>query len=270
MAKRRVPNSDTGGGSGRGRHTPSDDPGRVQVTHEAAEAVRRGHPWIWGGSIVRGGGSTPGEVVEIVSNDRSSLGRGIADPGSPLAVRVWTTGPEPVDAALLDERVAHAFALRAQLFPSGATSAYRLLNGEGDRMPGFVLDRYASVGVLRVDGEAALAWLERVAGALEPRLASLGVSTLVHRAGVKGESPRLTVLAGAPPPDTLEVMEHGVPVVVDLAKGQKTGAFLDQRENRRRVRELARDRRVLNLFSYAGGFSVQAALGGASHVTSVD
>ncbi|HEX4446562.1 MAG TPA: class I SAM-dependent methyltransferase, partial [Polyangiaceae bacterium] len=93
---------------------------------------------------------------------------------------------------------------------------------------------------------------------------------LVWRAGAKGESPRLETLRGPAPPDTLEVEEHGVPFVVDLARGQKTGAFLDQRDNRRRVGELARGRRVLNLFSYAGGFSLHAALGGAAHVTSVD
>jgi 23S rRNA (cytosine1962-C5)-methyltransferase len=93
---------------------------------------------------------------------------------------------------------------------------------------------------------------------------------LVHRVGEKGETPRLDVLRGATPPDTVRVREHGVPFVVDVARGQKTGAFLDQRDNRRRVGELARGRRVLNLFSYAGGFSLHAALGGAGHVTSVD
>jgi 23S rRNA (cytosine1962-C5)-methyltransferase len=98
----------------------------------------------------------------------------------------------------------------------------------------------------------------------------LGVPTLVHRTGAKGDVPRLRVLRGPAPPDTIAVQENGVPFFVDLAHGQKTGAFLDQRENRIRVGELARGRRVLNLFSYAGGFSLHAALGGSREVTSVD
>jgi 23S rRNA (cytosine1962-C5)-methyltransferase len=96
------------------------------------------------------------------------------------------------------------------------------------------------------------------------------VSTLVHRIGARGEPHRLEVLRGATPPQVLSVEENGVPFVVDIARGQKTGAFLDQRENRRRVGELAHGRRVLNLFSYTGGFGVHAARGGATHVTNVD
>lgn len=137
-------------------------------------------------------------------------------------------------------------------------------------MPGLVVDRYDSVAVMKTDGVAAGAHAEEFARALWPKLSRAGVSTLVHRVGTKGQQPRLEILRGEPPPATIDVREHGVPFVVDLAQGQKTGAFLDQRENRRRVGEISRGRRVLNLFSYAGGFSLRAALGGASHVTSVD
>jgi 23S rRNA (cytosine1962-C5)-methyltransferase len=137
-------------------------------------------------------------------------------------------------------------------------------------MPGLVVDRYGPIAIARTDGDAAATRLGDLAEALWPTLESWGVRTLVHRIGVKGQTPRLEVLRGPPPPDTVQVEEDAVPFVVDLARGQKTGAFLDQRENRRRVGQLARGRRVLNLFSYAGGFSVHAALGGATHVTSVD
>jgi 23S rRNA (cytosine1962-C5)-methyltransferase len=98
----------------------------------------------------------------------------------------------------------------------------------------------------------------------------MGVRSLVHRVGAKGEAPRLERLRGDAPPGEVTVREHGVPFVVDVAHGQKTGAFLDQRENRLRVGQLSRGRRVLNLFSYAGGFSLHAALARATHVTSVD
>ncbi len=109
-----------------------------------------------------------------------------------------------------------------------------------------------------------------LAEAIWPRLERLGVETLVARTSEKGQGVHLELLRGAPPPAIVRVEEHGVPLVVDLARGQKTGAFLDQRDNRRRVAELSRGRRVLNLFSYTGGFGLHAALGGATHVTNVD
>jgi 23S rRNA (cytosine1962-C5)-methyltransferase len=183
---------------------------------------------------------------------------------------MWTRGRSRLDAAVWQERAAHACRLRALLFEGHRTNAYRLVHGEGDRMPGFVVDRYGPVAVVRTDGAGAAARIAEFAEAIEPELERLGVRTLVHRVGAKGETPQLEGLYGPPPPERVVVEEHGVPFVVDLAHGQKTGAFLDQRENRRRVGELARGRRVLNLFSYAGGFSLHAALGGAPHVTSVD
>jgi 23S rRNA (cytosine1962-C5)-methyltransferase len=237
----------------------------------AAERLTRGHPWVWREAIARGlEGATPGEEVQVLAPDGSPVGRGIVDPGSPIAVRMWTLGRRPIDKDLWRTRAAHACALRSWLFGGARTDAYRVLHGEGDRMPGLVVDRYGPIAIARTDGDAAATRLGDLAEALWPTLESWGVRTLVHRIGVKGQTPRLEVLRGPPPPDTVQVEEDAVPFVVDLARGQKTGAFLDQRENRRRVGQLARGRRVLNLFSYAGGFSVHAALGGATHVTSVD
>jgi 23S rRNA (cytosine1962-C5)-methyltransferase len=254
-----------------------------------ASRFERGHPWVWRDSLEAGGlaGVRAGEEVQVNAPDGAPVGRGLADPGSPIAVRLWTHGREPIDAALWRSRAEAACRVRSLLFLArpppppppdrgpgrerrGHTTAYRVVHGEGDRMPGFVVDRYGPVGVVRTDGEAATARIADLAAALGPVLESHGVRTLVHRVGAKGEAPRLDVLRGPPPPETLTVEEHGVPFVVDLARGQKTGAFLDQRENRRRVGELSAGRRVLNLFSYAGGFSLHAALGGAKHVTSVD
>ena len=137
-------------------------------------------------------------------------------------------------------------------------------------MPGFVVDRYASVAVVKVDGEGAAARLADFADAIEPLLDGLGVRTLVARTSEKGKGVKLEVLHGPPPPDVVRIEEHGVPSVVDLAHGQKTGAFLDQRENRLLVGRLAKGRRILNLFSYTGGFGLHAARGGAVKVTNVD
>jgi 23S rRNA (cytosine1962-C5)-methyltransferase len=241
----------------------------VVVTNAAAEAARRGHPWIWRQAIVRGAEPLrAGDEAVVRGEDGAVVGRALADPDSPIALRMWTTGDRAIDDGLFGDRIEAAVALRARLFPAddaAPTTAYRVLHGEGDRCPGFVADRYGGVVVLRTDGAAARARRDAFARALWPRLERAGGTSLVHR-----EDKELATLHGEDPPPIAEVREHGVPFVVDLARGQKTGAFLDQRENRRRVGALARGRRVLNLFSYAGGFSLRAALGGASRVTSVD
>jgi 23S rRNA (cytosine1962-C5)-methyltransferase len=237
----------------------------------AADRLAHGHPWVWRETIARGlEKAAPGEEVQVVGADGAPIGRGLADPASPIAVRLWTRGHAPIDQAVWRGRVGQALALRKALVAGADTTAYRVLHGEGDRMPGFVVDRYGPVAVLRTDGEGARARLGDLVDVLGPALETWGVSTLVYRVGARGEKPRLDVLRGEPPPETVTVREHGLAFVVDLKHGQKTGAFLDQRDNRRRVGELASGRRVLNLFSYAGGFSIFAAAGGATQVTSVD
>lgn len=236
-----------------------------------ADRIARGHPWVWRDAIARGlDGTVPGDEVQVVAPDGAPVGRGLVDPSSPIAVRVWTRRREPIDASLWRSRATRACELRARWLLGTRTNAFRVVHGEGDRIPGLVVDRYGPVAVARADGPAAATKVGELADALWPSLEAWGVRTFVLRVGAKGQTPRHELLRGAPLPDTVEVEEHGVPFVVDLARGQKTGAFLDQRENRQRVGELARGRRVLNLFSYAGGFSLHAALGGATHVTSVD
>lgn len=245
---------------------------RVTVTRAAAAAARRGHPWIFRDGIPRPPRALPsGAVVELVDDAGEALGVGLWDALSPIACRVYAVpAGEPLDTRHLLGLVARAAERRERWFTGTDTTAYRLCNGEGDRIPGLVLDRYEHVAVLRVDGEALFAWVPRLVGGLMDLLRPLGVRTLVRRLRrEEGGEDRTELLAGEPMPPRLVVREHGMAMAVDLAEGQKTGAFLDQRENRRRVRGLARGR-VLNLFSYAGGFSVAAALGGASHVTSVD
>lgn len=261
----------------------------VRVSRRGVESIRRGHPWIYRSAVVQhsisrseagherasrpGGGS----IVSILDEVGQPLGCGVWDPVSPIAVRVWSLDPRArLDAAMFRARLERAIEIRRRLFADGATTAYRLVHGEGDRVPAFVVDRYGDVAVLRIDGDAARAVSADLLRDVEAPLRAIGITTLLEREGRRGEAPELRPVFG-PAREKVEVKEHGVPFVVDLARGQKTGAFLDQRENRRRVGELVARRaaaggapvRVLNLFSYAGGFSLRAALAGGA-VTSVD
>jgi 23S rRNA (cytosine1962-C5)-methyltransferase len=226
--------------------------------------VRRGHPWVYRDQL-RGTLEGVGDIARIHDETGAVLGSAVTDPGSPIAARMWTRGDTKLDVSVIIARIADAIALRTGMFDT-KTNAYRLVHGEGDRAPGVVVDRYDDVAVLRLDGPA----IARFADDIAATLLGNGVRSVGLRVTEKGATRKLLPLAGDEPPPEIMVREHGVPMVVDLAHGQKTGAFLDQRENRRRVGELARDRRVLNLFSYTGGFSLHAAAGGAKHCTSVD
>ncbi len=244
----------------------------IEATAAAVAQVRRGHPWIYRDRIVRGlERCEAGDVRKIISGDEV-VGVAVVDPGSPLAARVWSHDARfRLDVASMKARFEAAIA-RREAFVEATTTALRWVHGEGDRAPGVVVDRYGDVLVLRLDGPAIAAHLEEIVEALAAVARPRGVRSIALRSTLRGhaEQGKLEPLFGEPPPDEVVVAEHGVPFVVDLAHGQKTGAFLDQRDNRRRVGALAKGRRVLNLFSYAGGFSLHAALGGAASVTSVD
>lgn len=253
----------------------------IQLTQAAAAAVRRGHPWVYRDGIAGAAGRrapralrdlATGEVVDLAAEGAPFLARGLWDAESPIAVRVFQREEAPpLDERAIAKRLDRAFALRDGWFAGRDTTAYRLCNGEGDRVPALVVDRYDHAAVIRLDGGVLAPWLERLLPHLIRALSARGVRSIGLRAQGDAEGRKLAHLHGPPLPDRLFARELGVAMEVDLARGQKTGAFLDQRENRARVRALAAGRRrALNLFSYAGGFSIAAALGGAGRVTSVD
>jgi len=244
---------------------------RVEIDRRAAKTVMRGHPWVWRNAVRNAPKKLEtGALVTVFDGERSFVAHGLWDPTSPIAVRVYSRKEaEPLGLGTLTSGVLRAVDARESLFDPADTNAYRLCNGEGDRVPGVVLDRYGSVVVARFDGDAIRAWADELLASLWPALRLRGVATLALRAPRRGEV-RVQTVAGEPMPDTVIVVERGMRMLVDIAKGQYSGAFLDHRENRRRVRLMAGGARVLNLFSYSGGFSCAAALGGAAHVTSVD
>src|SRR5258708_27404624 len=183
----------------------------VTVTSGAATVLRRGHRWI-GRAGVAGGGEGPatGEVVEIRDSGGEPLGQGIWDDASPIAARVYARSPSPkLTAEAVVRGIERAMARRRDLTASPATTAYRLCNGEGDRVPGVVVDRYDTVAVVRLDGAAIATWLPRLANPLRELLESSGVRSDAHRATERGATAKLEPLLGPPPPAALEVRQNG-------------------------------------------------------------
>ena len=233
--------------------------------------VRFGHPWIFSGAL-RGLDAKlePGSIVRVRTASGELIGSGYANPRCPIAVRLLAWGEETVDADLIGRRVREATRLRSRLI-GPETTAYRLINGEGDHLAGFLVDRYDDVLVLQC--------LTAGADKLRPwLLAALQEcarpSTVVERSEgsvrqAEGLSSRTEVLFGPAAQDVI-VKENGLPFLVTPAGGQKTGFFCDQRPNRLLLRRLAEGRRVLDLFAYTGAFSVHAGAGGAKRVVAVE
>ena len=220
------------------------------------ESVLRRHPWVFSGAVANRDGDPSDGLALVRSAAGQALGCGLAAPSSQIEARLWTFDAEPFSGELLRRRFRAARALRQV---SSETTGYRRLHSEGDRTPGLIADRYGDADVLVFTSEGAV----RRRGEIETAYREIF------------EPPRLVVLAGGDdaaehrvdsPPALFR--ENGLEFSADISSGQKTGFFLDQRDNRDRIRRLARDRSVLNLFSYTGGFSVAALAGGAR--TSVD
>lgn len=226
-----------------------------------------GHPWIYRDALAPFD-VPPGEPVDVFDKRGRLIAKGLAEAG-PIGVRVFTTRPkESVGEALFRARIQAALALRERS-PLPETDAYRLIHGEGDRLPGVVVDRYGKYAVLKLDGEAILTFRPLLASLLAEALAPLGIEGALVRTSRK-QGALSEPLFGEEPPEEIEVRERGMKLIANLWEGQKTGLFLDHRESRARVRSLAQGASVLNLYGYTGGFSVAAGLGGARLVTTVD
>ncbi len=239
---------------------------RVELRKPLRRTLRRGHPWVFRDALGRLR-CKAGDVVSIVDERGRLIARGWAEEG-PIAVRVLTTQDEPIDKALLRRRVEAAATLRARMVPP-QTDTYRLVHGEGDRLPGVVCDVYGRDATLKLDGTAALVWRDAIVSALIPTLKARGVEGLMLRTGRRGQK-QVSQAWGRASPKKVVVLEQGLKLSVDLVHGQKTGMFIDHRTARRVVRRIASGLRVLDLYSYIGGFSASAGLGGAASVTTVD
>ena len=235
-------------------------------------SVRRRHPWVMSGSVARADAGAPGAWARVLSAEGEVLGHGHWSPHSQIRVRLLAFGKEPPAPDLVARRVADAVARRAGDPLLGDTDACRLVNAEGDGLPGLIADRYADAVVVRLASAGMDAERDAIAAAL--RAATGAAAGLEHAdataARREGIAVREGALWGEPPLAPVAIRERSRRYLVDLAGGQKTGFYLDQRDARDLVQALAAGRRVLDLFAYTGGFSVAAAAGGARAVTAVE
>lgn len=233
--------------------------------------LRHGHPWLFSGAVARvEGDPARGDIVLAADTVGRSLGLGFFNTGD-IAFRLLTVDSDSrIDADFWRRRIDRAIALRTRVVPP-ETDAYRLINAEGDGMPGLVVDRYGSFLVFSIGTAGMEKWRDTLIGHLSDATGSVRIYERSEGRSrqLEGMSDRIGPVLGDIPA-IMEIAENGLRFQVDLIAGQKTGFFLDQRANREIIATLSRGASVLNGFSYTGAFSVYAASGGAKRVVSVD
>lgn len=237
------------------------------------KSLQRRHPWIFSGGVARIDG-TPlaGDSVEVRSADGAFQAIAAYSPQSQIRARVWSWKLCEIDADFIAQRIAQAAARRASLLSSGVTDAVRVVHGETDGLPGVVADRYGDTVVVQLLAVGAERWRDAIGDTLS---ALPGVVRVVERSDadvrqLEGLPPQTGLLRGTAATRPLTITEHGLQFVVDVEGGHKTGFYLDQRDNRPRLRTLAAGKQVLDCFCYTGGFAVHALAGGAAAVTAID
>ena len=230
------------------------------------------HPWVFSGAIdLIDDEIKPGELVTIYTHNQTYLGTGYFNPKSQISVRVLTFKEETINAQFFKAKIEQAFSLRKEFLPP-KTNAYRLIHAEGDGIPGLIVDCYGDFLVVQFQTLGIEKLKSFIVEALESVMKPRGIYERGEERtnSLEGKKSASQTLAGTQAPELVQIEEYGRKFFVDIQKGQKTGFFLDQRENRKLVGEHSKGKRVLNCFSYTGGFSVYAAMGGAKSVTSVE
>ncbi|MBI2897508.1 MAG: class I SAM-dependent rRNA methyltransferase [Deltaproteobacteria bacterium] len=265
----------------------------VKLRSGHVQPVWTGHPWVFAQAVATvDGAPEPGDEVDVLDPRGAFLGRGLYTPGSAIPVRIFTRKDEPVDARLIRARLDHAIALRRDVLglPSAETTGYRLINSEGDGVPGLIVDVYGSLVAVQALTAGVARRLPDVYDAIQATLSPSAIvavappSRIAAREKLAPDSPAGgpgkdhpgraalaggtgVVRGGIDGPTTF--LERGLRLSVQLA-GQKTGFYLDQRENRALVEQVSKGRRVLDAYTFTGGFALAAARGGASEVIAVD
>jgi 23S rRNA (cytosine1962-C5)-methyltransferase len=252
---------------------------KIRLKPGREKSLLRRHPWVFSGAIDKLYGSpASGDTVQVRASDGRFLAWAAWSPQSQIRARVWSfEEPELPGPELLRGRIEQALALRHGPALQDATrqdtnGALRLVHGEADRLPGLIVDRYGGTLVAQVLSAGIERWRDVLADSL---IEQTGCARIYERSDaevreLEGLPARTGTMRGDAPAVPMEIVEHGLRYAVDVIGGQKTGFYLDQRDNRRRIRELASGRDVLNCFCYSGGFSLAALAGGAPSVVSID
>jgi 23S rRNA (cytosine1962-C5)-methyltransferase len=245
---------------------------QIHLKKDREVPVLRGHPWIFSGAIE----GTDGEpenagVADVYDHKKTWIARGLYSPNSQIRVRVLTWEKETIDQNFFLRRFTQALSLREK-YLARSTNAYRLINAEGDFLPGLIVDLYGDFFVCQFFTAGMDLFKEDIVSALSALALAKGIFERSEGRvrDEEGLQPSVGVLAGDAPPDLITVEENRLKFLVDVRCGQKTGFFLDQRDNRVFLSTIARDQTVLNSFSYSGAFSVYAFGGRAREVVSLD
>ncbi|HWO41186.1 MAG TPA: class I SAM-dependent rRNA methyltransferase, partial [Candidatus Eisenbacteria bacterium] len=234
--------------------------------------VLKGHPWIFSGAIEKTAGDAESAgAADVLDSENRWVARGLYSPKSQIRVRVLTWKDEPIDERLFGRRISQALALRENCL-GATTNAYRLVNAEGDLLPGLIVDRYRDFLVCQFFTAGIDAFKAAIVRCFCDILSPRGIfeKSEGRVRAEEGLEPASGVLAGEAPPDAMVIEENAFKFVVDVRRGQKTGFFLDQRDNRAFLSLISKGRRILNCFSYSGAFAVYGYGGGAKEVISLD
>ncbi|HEY5572408.1 MAG TPA: class I SAM-dependent rRNA methyltransferase [Anaerolineales bacterium] len=245
--------------------------------------VLRRHPWIFSGAIADiDGEPSDGQTVDVIDANATFLAKGSYSSKSQIRVRIWSWDPDAIiDRSFLRGRLVRAIQVRQDLIDPEQTNAYRLVHAESDGIPGLIVDRYADNLVVQSLTSGSEFWLEQIVDLL---VEITGIEQIYERSdvevrGLEGLPPRVRLVRGNTAASSalnqdqsgrVQIEEMGIRYWVDLLSGQKTGFYLDQRENRSTTRQLALGRTVLDCFSYTGAFALSALAGGAKSVTVVE
>ena len=240
---------------------------QIQLKKDLIKNIKRGHSWIYSDAIRFIPKSSAGSPAVLLDNrGGKAIAVGFLDPEHPIAFRVCSTQITDItQKQWLLSRLNNAASIRKQSIPSD-TNAYRLINGEGDRLPGLVCDIYNQYAVIQFDGAGCRAFYN-LDTLLHWLTETFTLSGIIDKSRIH-DNPK--VLVGKAPENAVEFIEHGHIFTADLMDGQKTGFFLDQRENRKEIQNISYGKEVVNIFGYTGGFSIYAGKGGAVEVTTVD
>jgi 23S rRNA (cytosine1962-C5)-methyltransferase len=245
---------------------------RCFLKEEKEKPLEGFHPWVFSGAIDRiDDDYEVGDIVKVYSAKERFLGVGYLNPRSQIAIRMLAFDDIEITPGFFEKRIQNAISLRERFLPP-ATNACRLIHAEGDFLPGLVVDQYADYLVVQILTAGMEKWKDVIVKSLQHITAAKGIFERNDSEWREWEGleKRVGKLHGQEPPDFVEIQENGLHFIVDIHHGQKTGFFIDQRSNRKLIGEVSSGRRVLNCFSYSGGFSVYAAKGGAAETVSVD